>query len=593
MKWIRWHGIIIFAVMTAITVGVWFLSADSLVKSAVESAGAAAVGAKVEVAEADLSFVPLGITIRGLQITNPDDPMTNAVEIERMAFLMDGGRLMLRKVIVDEMALEGVKLNTQRKRSGAISRPKEAEKAADSAGSSIKMPEFKVPDAKELLKSEELESLKLYEKLKSDMDSRKKKWEERIAALPGDDKVKDYERRIKEIEKAAKGDAAKIASALADAAKLKSEIEADLKNAKSAVNEFGPELKGLKAELESAARAPMKDVERIKSKYGLSAEGMGNLSRMFLGPEVGGWVDSSLSWYKRLSPLVEGVADAGKDKPKAVKPLRGKGLDIKFMEREPLPDFLVREAKASVVIEAGTINGLIKNITNDQPALGKPLVFEFGGKGLKGLGSLSVTGLLDHTKAGKSRDELKLRASGYELKSMDISSSKEMPIKLDSAKADMDAMVSLASSGGLSARADVKLSGAQFSAPVPDDASIIARSAAEAIAGVTSLTLRAEAKGTTESYDLSMSSNLDSVLKDALGKSMSAMSKQFESELTKAIEEKTGGKLSELQAEIKGFDSISTALNAKQSSLSGLLSDATKAGSSSGGGLLKGLKLPF
>lgn len=134
-KLIRWPGLIAFVVLVGGLAGFWLLFADAIVKGIIERRGTAMVGAKVEIAGLDLTLVPAGMRISGLAVTDPDSPMTNAVEIGEMVMTVDSGRLLRRKLIIDEMGIEGMRFGTARSVSGAVKkrtadRPKNAEKAA-------------------------------------------------------------------------------------------------------------------------------------------------------------------------------------------------------------------------------------------------------------------------------------------------------------------------------------------------------------------------------------------------------------------------------------------------------------------------------
>ena len=118
--WIRWPGLIAFVVTTLIIAAFWYFLADWLVKKAIETAGTQAVGAKVELAGADLSLLPAGLVLDGLQVTNPDAPLTNAVEITRMGMDLELAQLIRRRVVVNLLQVEGLRFNTQRKTSGAL-----------------------------------------------------------------------------------------------------------------------------------------------------------------------------------------------------------------------------------------------------------------------------------------------------------------------------------------------------------------------------------------------------------------------------------------------------------------------------------------
>jgi uncharacterized protein (TIGR03545 family) len=120
MKWIRWRGLAAFVVISIIVSIFWFLVIDRVIERYIEKTGTSIVGAKVELDHADLSLFPLGLTLIGLQVTDPSSPMRNAFEAGRIACLVDGVNLLLRKVTIDEMTVSGVRLNTPRKTSGEV-----------------------------------------------------------------------------------------------------------------------------------------------------------------------------------------------------------------------------------------------------------------------------------------------------------------------------------------------------------------------------------------------------------------------------------------------------------------------------------------
>ena len=54
---------------------------DRGIKSAIETAGTTAVGARVDVANVRTRFWGLSATVNGLAVTDPDHPMTNSIDI--------------------------------------------------------------------------------------------------------------------------------------------------------------------------------------------------------------------------------------------------------------------------------------------------------------------------------------------------------------------------------------------------------------------------------------------------------------------------------------------------------------------------------
>ena len=116
--WIRWQGFAAFTAFCAFLIVAWWLLIDAIVLRGIEKTGTALVGARVDLGRVDVSLWPAGIVLYQLEITDPEHPMSNAIEIERIAGLFDGLMALRRKLIVDELAVEGVRFGTPRERSG-------------------------------------------------------------------------------------------------------------------------------------------------------------------------------------------------------------------------------------------------------------------------------------------------------------------------------------------------------------------------------------------------------------------------------------------------------------------------------------------
>jgi len=119
-KWIRWQGLGVFVIGMIIVFGFWYLFIDGIAKRAMEKHATQALGAKVEMESVDLTLFPAGLHVLHLQVTNPDDPMKNAVEIAGINLSLEAAQLLRRKIIVKEMVLDGIQLNTPRRTSGAL-----------------------------------------------------------------------------------------------------------------------------------------------------------------------------------------------------------------------------------------------------------------------------------------------------------------------------------------------------------------------------------------------------------------------------------------------------------------------------------------
>ena len=121
MKLFRWKAIVPLVLVLALLVLGWTLYADRLVRKLVEFVGTEVVGATVELASARLELLQANVTLRGLKVTNPDAPMSNLVQMDEIVAQLDLLALLEEKVVVDTVALRGVRFGTARRTSsGAL-----------------------------------------------------------------------------------------------------------------------------------------------------------------------------------------------------------------------------------------------------------------------------------------------------------------------------------------------------------------------------------------------------------------------------------------------------------------------------------------
>jgi uncharacterized protein (TIGR03545 family) len=83
-----------------------YFTQDRYLERAIESAGEAVIGAKVEVDNFDFSFFGLKCSWDHLQVANPKHPWRNLIETGKASFAVEGRPLFWGRIIIDEMVLE-------------------------------------------------------------------------------------------------------------------------------------------------------------------------------------------------------------------------------------------------------------------------------------------------------------------------------------------------------------------------------------------------------------------------------------------------------------------------------------------------------
>jgi len=585
MNWVRWKGLIAFVVVLIVVIGVWFFVVDSVIERIIEKTGTRIVGARVDLGGADLSISPLGLSLTGLQVTNPDEPMTNAVQVDRIALSVEGAKLFLRKVIVKEMSLGGVRLNTPRKSSGAISGRPAATPAVSkrAAGKKPTLPPFAIPNVNEILQREELRSLELIKSLQADLQAEKDQWQQRLGELPDKAKLETYSKRIQNLQSAKKGGLQGMVGGVSEVVAVQKELRVDLDRIKTAKTQLEKNLASFRKRMNEVAKAPQADIQRLKEKYALSPQGLTNVSRLVFGGKISKWADTALDWYERLRPALERAKERKKGS-EVVKPVRGKGADVRFKEHEPLPDLLIRIAHVSVEVPAGSIKGQIRNITPDQDVLGIPLTYGFSGQNLKGLRSVQLDGVLNHVDPSSPKDTANIDVKGYEVADFSLSDSPQFPMVLKKATADFKADAALA---GQTLKADLLagLKSVRISTKTKEDAGALAKAMASSLSDVKQFNVKAAISGTLKDYEVQLSSDLDRVLKDAVGKQVRAQAARLEKELKSRISEKVNGPLADLKSSLGGFDAVGGELTSRLNLGGDVLKGAKKKGTG-------GFKLP-
>ncbi len=597
---LRWWGLGVFLILVGAISALWLLVVDGVVKSKIEDEGTAAVGAKVEVEAADLTLFPTGLILTRLQVTNPDEPMKNSVEIASLKMNVDGLQLLRRKVIIDEMNVNGVQFGTERTTSGAIDdRAQGGAPGQSKEDSAFSLPPLEVPNVQQILEQENLDTLKLIRAIQDDIQREREIWKQRLETLPGKAEFAKYQKRIEGLKSSTKGGVSGVLGGVEELKTIKQEIVQDLKNLKSARKEFNEKVALLNQRMDQVQTAPQRDVQRLKEKYSLSPQGLANLGQTLLGKHIGEKLKDAFAYYEMVQPYFEGVESAGSSTNDNAGPKRGRGTDIHFTEYEPLPEVLIRTAKVSLLLDVGEISGILQNITPDQAILGIPLTYAFTGEQLKDLQGITIEGVLDHRDAAHPRDTMQFRAKEYRVQPVALSAQPDWPVAIEHGFADLTVNAELQGQA-IMATANTELSSLQVSAGKPDDVNPLTKALSVAISDISALSVEADVTGTLQQYEVQIHSELDRILKDAAGNMVKNLASSFGKDLQSAISTKVAEPLDSLTGSFGGLDSIGGDLAGRLAKENNLLEELLKNGLSKNvlptglpDKLPGGFKLPF
>ena len=533
-RWVRPAGLIGFLVLSALLAAFWLLAVDWLTKAAIERGGTAILGAKVELERAKVTLSPLGVYLTRLQLTNPEKPMENIVEIASAGGLLHLEKLLLGHVIIEELKGTGLRFNSARKTSGAVERPVQTDE--DIASSASQAPDFsaelaafqdKLPSVEEILANEKLTTVERAAALKTRVEKDQAELAQALAAVPDEQKLKQY---ADQIAKLTQGEIKSLEDLQARKAEL-DRIKADIKRDKEALLALRDKLKsakeGLSADFAALKTAPQADLAQLKSRYSLGGEGTSGLARLLFGDTVTYWLQILQSWYQRLSPLLPQAGDAQTGATQ-VEPKRGTGRLIHFPTLHPLPDFLIKLTIIDGQFEQGKVHFAARDITHQPQILGRPIQIDAAGMDLVNIKRIAVTGTLDHTDAEKPNDTLNWTVQQWRLTDVALSRSATLPLSLARAVTDVTVTTTLLG-GELEAEGVATFREASLSSTASDG---LAGQLAQALSGIRDFDLGASLAGPFTSPNISLRSNLDTKLKNIVSGKIKEKQVELEQKLT-------------------------------------------------------------
>lgn len=570
-RWIRVQGLAAFFVVVALlTLAGWFLSGPAL-KRGIEAAGTAVVGARVEVARASLGLSPLGLSVTGLEVTNPSRPMENALQVRRIVLALEPQALLRRKVVVREMAAEGMEFGTPRATSGALPDRPRAETADKGEGEgAFSLPPMKVPPVAEILAQEKLVSVERVEALKRDAQEAEARIRERAASLPDRARAEAYQKRLEKLLSGSGLDPARVR----EAKELREEIRLEGEKISGLGREVTASVADLRTRLNGASGWVTEDVARLKEKYALTPGGLANITRALFGDAAGGWADRGVQALRLLSYIPSRPGKGSEPQ----RPPRGKGVDVPLREDNPTPDLWVKRAALSLRVPSGFISGQALDFASEPWITGRPAQLTFEGRDLPGGASLEAAGTIDRTVPGAPRDDLRLSLSGWKVQDFVLSGG-SLPVTLNQGQGTLSGSVVLAGEA-VDGAFTVNLSAVRLQAGGDSDTPL-ARSMRSTLGEVRELKVEVRVDGTLDDYGVRLSSDLDRILREAVGRAAREESDRLEAALKNSID----GKVEPLKAQARDSLARLESVGQELKAVKARLDDALKAKASP--------KLPF
>jgi len=435
MKVFRWKAIVPLVLVLALLVLGWTLFMDRLLRKGIEAGGTAAVGAQVNLASARIHLFRGNVTLRGLQVTNPNEPMTNIVQLDELVADIALLPLLEKKVVIDTVAIRGMRFNAPRKTSGAIPHPaappSRASKSALDWAQSIHVPGLDLSGLSSVnelvsLRPDSLQSLREARALAGRADSMRGVFERDLRAAdptPVADSARALADRLRGATARSLG-VQGTRDAIASIQRVVGQVRTTrdrVTSLKQRVDTAVGQLRAGATSLDRARQADYAFAQRLVKVPSLSTP---DVSLALFGRMAVAKVQPMLYWLN----LAESYVPPGlKPKPDpGPKRARMAGVTVRFPKLHTWPSFLLRHADASLTLggegaAAGAYGAWIEGVTTEPTVYGGPLRFAARRDSASvGPRQLRVAGLIDRSKP-EPHDSVDALVSGVALPSADIS----------------------------------------------------------------------------------------------------------------------------------------------------------------------------
>jgi len=577
--WVRWTGLGLFLAILGGVFAVGYISYTLVLKNQLESYATDIWGAKVDIGGLDIGLFPIRLGLLEVAITDPDKPMENVVQFGKVGASLNFYHLVVGRTVIEELAIKDLAFNQPRKTSGkTVFKDKQAEIETKDSKAGFSIPTSAIPDFEDILAREKLETFIVAKKVTEQINALSSDWNKLEKDLPTQQDLADYQQ---EFNKIMSGDV----KGLQDLQQRKKALESLQKNVQKSVKTlqngkelFEKRLPALKNDVLALKKLPAKDLARLQSKYGLSKQGLSNVTYLLFGDEIQYYVDQAQYWYAKAKPFIDDYQQKQAIEEKQAEQEeqnRAFGTNVLYREHDPEPDFIIKKLVLSSSISWGELAVNVTDINFDQPTSKMPIEFVATLQPKGQTGQLNIIGESNFIQSGKGFSVANITMDNYQIKDWPLSDEKALPVVIKKATNQVRGKITLLENEKMSGNVNLIYQKVDFDLS-RSDSKTVKRYIAPIFDDINHFTVTTKIKGKLFSPDIGIRSNLDSKLSNAFNKVIGKEVRVAKIKLTKAFKAKvavavapTEEKLSKLLGEQvslnKSYQALQDILNKNSS----------------------------
>lgn len=567
---------------------------DHNMRKGIEWVGTYVHGAEVNVGGFNTSFLRGSFSLRGLQVTDKENPKQNLIEIGEIRFGILWDALLRFKFVIPDAGIDGIQIYSPRKRAGYVKPPE----PPSSSPSALAQMEQQITgqakeqfagnalgdiaaliegtDEKELLKNikDELKAEAKIKSLKSELAAKEKAWKERIANLPKKDEFESLVQQAKALKfdssnpKQFADDLKALSKITKDADKKIDAVKSTSKDLKGDIDKFNNDFK----QIDDLIKQDLKDLEaRLK----IPDLDLKDFSKNIFGNMVTGKLVTAQKYMKVARQYMPPPKDPNAPKEKEIiPPARGKGKNYKFPITTGYPFFWLKNAsissKPTSAGFAGDVAGRLTDLSSDPSYIKKPMILDVKGDFPKAeIFDTQLKLTIDHVISPK--ESLEVNVGRFPIQEITLAKGSNMELGLKRANAKSQFLATLADETvNISLRNEFRELNYKLESSSAKTKEVIH----SILSGIAEITLNANITGSWRKLDFHMNSNLGQELSLGLKKYVQEKVDALRAQLRKSIDDKIGAERESLNAEyakVKG--QLDSTLNSKTQELEAAKTD--------------------
>ncbi len=553
----RVKGIVFLLIVAVLVFLISWISVDSMIEEEIEYQASIANGALVEIDGLDIDIIDLKVRWDKLQVTNPENTMSNTFETGEMELDFLFWPTWWERVIVEDVVLKGLKMDTERETDGYFEIPEGEEDPDAEAGfvaevigdvtseisqnAKMQFTDIKTDlNVDSLMAELDLRAPEKIDSLKNGIEQNYQKWDSTFANTGIDKEIASIEKAINAIDVKSMKDPKKAIAAIKDVQKMAKQVDSLKANAEGIKKGFQEDLSSAKFSTGNIDKWIEEDYRQAMDMAKLPTIDAGNIAQSIFGKNLvadyAGYME-----YVAIARKYGSQRTNGEDEEKIE---RYEGKDYKFSDKYDWPKLWIQNINLSGETKTAIkIAGQITNISSDQKKTKEPIKFNIGGKD-DGNREMKLTGEFNYL-GEEPTEAINFSYNGFSLAGTKISPSELLPYPLNEGAGEVSASVSIVDKR-FDSEIDYSMKGLSFNFGENLPQGQVQQLIRDAVSDASQIDVSALIDNVNGPLDVKIRSNLDDLFVNALKGTVSKEVDQARQKIESEVQNRIGNRKEEL-----------------------------------------------